>query len=289
MQGLKQNFQQTVFTYYRSHGRHDLPWRQPEADGSLDPYKILVSEVMLQQTQVQRVIPKYKVFLSQFPKLGMLSNAGLGEVLIAWQGLGYNRRAKFLWQAARLVAGDYNGVLPRTVTELTHLPGIGVNTAGAIVAYAYNMPAVFIETNIRTAFIYHFFPGQSNVSDRAIASLAAQMMPGIEPVERSEISAAGVNASPNVRAWYWALMDYGAYIKLTVGNAAKASQSYSKQPPFIGSKRQLRGQALRAVVAGPIPKPRLLAALSNVHAELVLQQLEAEGLLLYRNGFYSLP
>lgn len=156
-----EQFSDTVWQYYKAHGRHDLPWRQPEANGELDPYKVLVSEIMLQQTQVSRVIPKFYAFIDQFPALEALAQAPLSDVLKFWSGLGYNRRAKFLWQTAGVVVTNHAGRLPQDSRELVTLPGIGYNTAGALLAYAYNRSVVFVETNIRTVFIYHFFCGSS--------------------------------------------------------------------------------------------------------------------------------
>jgi A/G-specific adenine glycosylase len=189
-------FRDMVFDYYYAHGRSALPWRQPLVDGNFDPYKILVSELMLQQTQVNRVIPKYIAFLQKFPTLDMLSMSSQGDVLRAWSGLGYNRRAKFLQQAASIIQQKYNGVFPQTIAELATLPGVGVNTAGAIMAYAFDQPVTFIETNIRTVFIHSFFVNQEAISDRAIAEVVQASLP-----------------TENFREWYWALMDYGAYLK----------------------------------------------------------------------------
>ncbi|MBX6334506.1 A/G-specific adenine glycosylase, partial [Candidatus Saccharibacteria bacterium] len=197
---MVQQFQQTVWEYYRAHGRHGLPWRQCEPDGTLDPYKVLVSEIMLQQTQVPRVIPKFEAFIRQFTTVQALAAAPLSDVLKAWNGLGYNRRAKFLWQAAGMIVSDFGGRVPEAVSDLVKLPGIGHNTAGAVAAYSYNRPVVFIETNIRTVFIYHFFATEQQVADKAIADLVAKTLPD------------------NVRDWYWALMDYGTHLKQTVGN-----------------------------------------------------------------------
>ena len=141
------DFQSMVWDYFETHGRHDLPWRLP-TDRGFDPYAIMVSEIMLQQTQVGRVIPKFQAFMKQFPTVQALASAPLSDVLQAWSGLGYNRRAKFLWQAAQQVVTDYAGVMPKTLEDLVRLPGIGKNTAGAIMAYAYDQPVYFIETNI---------------------------------------------------------------------------------------------------------------------------------------------
>ena len=221
-------FQALVWDYFQQSGRHDLPWRLAAADGQFDPYTIMVSELMLQQTQVQRVIPKYAEFLQKFPTLQDLAAAELGAVLTAWSGLGYNRRAKFLWQSAQRVVDEYNGVFPQTTAELVNLPGIGKNTAGAIQAYAFNHPVVFIETNIRSVYIHHFFADKTDVSDTDILQLVAATVDSEHP-----------------REWYWALMDYGSHLKKSVGNTSKQSKTYMKQSAFHGSKRQIRGQVIK--------------------------------------------
>lgn len=251
-------FRQTAWGYYRRHGRHSLPWRVPESDGGFDPYKILVSEVMLQQTQVGRVLPKYQLFLKQFPSFEALAGAPLGEVLRVWSGLGYNRRAKFLWQCAQQVVAEHGGKLPGTSAELVKLPGIGANTAGAVLAYAFNKPVVFVETNIRTVFIYHFFADRESVSDREVLDLVTRTLP------------------ENPREWYWALMDYGTHLKQTIGNLNTLSKHYTKQSRFEGSKRQIRGQVLRLLGNKPhslaglkteVPDPRLPTVLDDLVAE----------------------
>ncbi|MBC7546197.1 hypothetical protein H7171_00450 [Candidatus Saccharibacteria bacterium] len=166
------DFQNTIYQHYDQLGRHNLAWRLPEADGSFNAYKIMVSELMLQQTQVTRVSTKYPEFLATFPTVQALAVSELGDVLRVWSGLGYNRRAKFLHQAARMIIQDLGGIFPNTVAGLVALPGVGVNTAGAIVAYAYNQPVVFVETNIRTVYIYHFFRNDASVSDKQITNVA---------------------------------------------------------------------------------------------------------------------
>ena len=262
----------TVMEYYAQRGRHDLPWRLPEIGGSFDPYKILVSELMLQQTQVPRVIPKYEAFLRQFPTIESLAGSSLGEVLVAWQGLGYNRRAKFLWQAAQQTVKDFDATLPDDQASLESLPGVGVNTAGAIRAYAFNQPAVFIETNVRTVYIHHFFKGQTEVPDAAIRKLLEETMDRDNP-----------------RVFCWALMDYGSYLKQAIGNAAKASKTYTKQSKFSGSARQLRGKILRLLAGGALAEAHLLVALDDERAEVVVQGLVAEGLVQKQAGCYRLP
>lgn len=216
-------FQRTVRGYYKKNGRHTLPWRQ-----TYSPYRILVSEIMLQQTQVERVIPKYKNFLKKFPTLSVLANAPLSAVLIEWQGLGYNRRAKMLQSAARAILTEHNGRFPKSKEELLALPGIGPYTASAIRVFAFNEPETLIETNVRSVFIHHFFPKKKKVSDASLFPLIV----------------ASVDVQ-NPREWYSALMDYGSHVKQTVGNASRRSAHHVRQKPFKGSNRELRGTIMR--------------------------------------------
>jgi A/G-specific adenine glycosylase len=266
-----QLFQETVWDYYRAHGRHDLPWRLPGADESFDPYKIVVSELMLQQTQVGRVIPKFEAFMAQFPAITDLSAAPLAEVLKAWSGLGYNRRAKFLWLTAQAVTEQYQGRLPQTVPQLVALPGIGPNTAGAIMAYAFNVPVVFIETNIRSVFIHHFFLGSDKVADKELL-----------PLIQASLS------EHEARDWYWAIMDYGTYLKQTVGNVSRASASYTKQSAFHGSRRQIRGMVLKALAANPQSIEELRALNDDERLQSVLEDLLNEGFIERIDSLYRL-
>jgi len=268
-----EDFIQTLMSYYQASGRHDLPWRLPEVDGSFDPYKILVSEIMLQQTQVPRVLPKYEAFIREFPTVQTLAAAPLGAVLVAWQGLGYNRRAKYLWQAAQMVVQEFGGVLPHTQQALVRLPGIGANTAGAVMAYAYNEPVPFVETNIRTVYIHHFFHDQTSVADKDIVALVA----------------ASLQAEGSARTFYWALMDYGTHLKQTVGNKSRASVSYARQSKFAGSVRQLRGKALRALAGGPLDETALITLLSDERSSVVLAAMAGEGMVRRHHGLVELP
>src|SRR6476620_8730084 len=165
----------------------DMPWRDDTR-----PYYVLVSELMLQQTQVSRVIPKFNAFVEAFPNEQTLAESSLAEVLVRWQGLGYNRRAKFLHDAAKRIATEFGGVFPTEAHDILSLPGVGKNTLGAIQAYAFNQSALFIETNIRTVYIHHFFNDQFDVSDSQISEKLEQTLDREHP-----------------RAFYWALMDYG--------------------------------------------------------------------------------
>jgi A/G-specific adenine glycosylase len=264
-------FQAEVWQYYAEFGRHDLLWRLPEPDGNFSPYKIMVSELMLQQTQVNRVLPKYDEFLRLFPSVQALAVSSLGDVLVAWQGLGYNRRAKFLWQSAQMVVNELNGEFPVTKEELVKLPGIGANTAGAVLAYAYNQPVSFVETNIRTVYIHHFFDNETEVSDKDILAIVERTLP-----------------LENPREWYWALMDYGTAIKQQHGNKSCASKSYAKQSPFEGSRRAVRGAVIRALAQRPYAYEALEVAVSDPRFESVLQDLVHEGMVAEQGGEYKL-
>ena len=264
-------FQNVVWAYYEAHGRHDLPWRIPEPDGSFDPHKVLVSEIMLQQTQVARVMPKYQNLIYRFPTVELLAAAPLREVLKEWNGLGYNRRAKFLHQAAQVVVRDFGGNFPEDIQELVKLPGVGKNTAGAVLAYAFNKPVSFIETNIRTVYIHHFFKDQADIPDTAIVELATQTLDRQNP-----------------RVWYWALMDYGTYLKRTVENLNKLSKHYNRQTPFEGSRRQVRGKVLRLLASGPLTTHALRDSIADERLDDVLRGLSSEGLIRRSGDSYRL-
>ncbi len=264
-----QAFQKKILDFYKKEGRHDLPWRK-----TTDPYKILVSEIMLQQTQVDRVIPKYRAFLKAFPKAAMLAAAPLSEVLTLWSGLGYNRRALYLKRAAETVATKRNGKFPKTAVELELLPGVGSYTARAVAAFAYNIPDVCIETNIRRVFLHEFFPNSMDVSDIKLFPLIAETLD-----------------TKNPREWYWALMDYGAYLKKIVKNPNQRSKQYVKQSKFEGSLRQIRGALLkRCTEARKISKEKLLAPYPDKEqAEKALAGLVHDGLIsVSKNNSISL-
>lgn len=216
-------FRNEVREFYREHGR-SFPWRNTR-----DPYTVLVSEVMLQQTQTVRVIPKFEEWMRTFPSVESLAAAPRSEVLTLWNGLGYNRRAVYLQEACREVCKRFNGVFPSTEEELRTLPGIGAYTAGAVCAFAFNLPAVFIETNIRSVFIYRFFPdAEEKIDDKILLPLIAQTVD-----------------TENPREWYYALMDFGADLKAKLPNPSRNSRHYAKQSKFQGSFRQARGAVLR--------------------------------------------
>lgn len=271
MSMTQDTFLSTVYDYYATWGRHDLPWRVPEHDGCFDPYRIMVSELMLQQTQVPRVVPKFEAFMTMFPDVQSVAGAPLGELLRAWQGLGYNRRAKFLWQAAQHILREHGGVVPIETAELVKLPGIGKNTAAAICAYAYNQQLLFIETNIRTVYIYHFFTNQQHVTDQQILSVLAETMDSEKP-----------------REFYWALMDYGTHLKKTVGNIGRASKAYVKQAPFEGSRRQVRGAVLRLLARGPRTVQSLAYEITDERLPEIVAELQKEGMITEHAAYFRL-
>jgi A/G-specific adenine glycosylase len=268
------DFVSVVWEYYGNEGRHDLPWRQPGKDGVFDPYAIMVSEIMLQQTQVKRAIIKYDEFLNTFPTIFSLSEAPLASVLKTWSGLGYNRRAKFLWQAAQDIQAK--GTFPQATDLLVQLPGIGSNTAGAIAVYAFNRPVSFIETNIRTVFIHHFFEDHDDITDK-------QLMPLIE-----EALTEALERGLSPREWYWALMDYGTHIKQTIGNASRHSKTYTKQSKFEGSRRQIRGHVLRVLGQRPHRLTELQQLINDERLSDVLQALENESFISFNDEHYHL-
>ena len=250
------DFRESVWAHY-AHAARTMPWRDNPA-----PYWVLVSEIMLQQTQVGRVLPKFTAFVARFPTIADLARAPLGAVLTEWSGLGYNRRAKFLHQAAQAVVERFGGELPTTLDDLVSLPGIGKNTAGAILAYAYNQPVLFVETNIRSVYFHHFFPGAEAISDKEVLELLEQTIDHEHP-----------------REWYWALMDYGTHLKQTHGNNISRSKHYSKQSAFAGSLRQIRGQVLKALVDAPLTNRQLSTAIPDDRLPAVLAALQQEGFI----------
>lgn len=207
-----------------------LPWR-----GIDDAYGVLVSEVMLQQTQVKRVLGRWERWMRMFPTPDALAAAAPADVLAEWQGLGYNRRALALKRAAEECSANFAGQLPEGVQALQALPGIGPATAAGVTAFARNMPAVYIETNVRTVFIHALFPQVERVSDKQLEPLVAACCP----------------PAGQVRAWYYALLDVGAHLKTQVANPSRRSAHYAKQSAFEGSRRQKRAELVRIVLACP--------------------------------------
>lgn len=229
---------------------------------------------MLQQTQAPRVVPKYLEFIKAFPTMRALANASAREVLAHWSGLGYNRRALNLHRLAKHLTETCRGTLPKTHTELVALPGIGPYTAGAIMAFAFNLPHPVLETNIRTVYIHHFFPHQTQVPDSVLMDKVTETL-----------------NTKRVREWYWALMDYGAHLKATVGNVSTQSKTYTKQSPFKNSDRAIRGAILKKLLTHPAQTTRALITHTNATATRVktqLTNLEREGFIAKQGATWSL-
>ena len=255
--------------------RDHLPWRRTK-----DPYKILVSEMMLQQTRVERVIPFYNKFIKEFPTAKKLAGANLSSVLKAWQGLGYNRRAKFLHEAAKIINNKYNKNkkrFPDTVAEIEKLPGVGHYTARAVAAFAFNKPEVFVETNIRTVLIHSCkglsFAKDGRVEDKTLLPLVA------ETLKRSKMQP---------REFYAAMMDYGAHLKKQGIELNKKSKHYTKQSKFEGSTRQLRGAILRELLKTPATLSQLIKKFpeSSGKIEVALRGLTHDGLVRFDGRLY---
>jgi len=272
-------FAAAVLGYYQSNSR-PFPWRETS-----DPWRILVSELMLQQTQTQRVLPKYLAWFETFPDMAALAAAPLESVYAAWKGLGYNNRALRLRETAKQLCSQHGGQVPANEQQLLALPGIGQYTARAILAFAWEQPTIFLETNIRSALIFHFFdknqpaaagtPATEKISDRQLMPLAEASL------------GAALARGQSSRHWYYALMDYGVYLKKMEVNPSRRSRAYSRQSKFEGSLRQVRGAVLASL---QIIGPSSIAALGQhtgyapERLEQAAESLVAEGLLYYENG-----
>ena len=273
-------FREAVWRFYREHGR-SLPWRETR-----DSYRILVSEFMLQQTQVSRVVPKYAVFVEQYPDLAALAAAPLDEILTVWSGLGYNRRALWLKRIADTVVREAGGRLPGSLAGLRELPGVGQATAAAVAAFAYGEAHAFVETNIRTVIMHHFAcaagAGEPVLRERDILSLVEVTLDRQDP-----------------RNWYYALMDYGSMLKKQ--GIGRGRPSKGRVEPYAGSRRALRAAVLGALLETPgITRDEVVALLrsgptNNWHnpsdgedprLDGVLAALVAEGFLALEGGRY---
>ncbi len=266
-------FKKIIWNHYRKHKR-DFPWRRTR-----DPYRVLVSEIMLQQTQAPRVVEKYQSFIKRFPDFDSLARSSVSSVLREWQGLGYNRRGLALKKAAETVMKDHSGTLPRSYEALLGLPGIGPATAGDILAFAWNKPKAIIETNIRTVFIHCFFNDRQGIHDRDIMPLIEKTLDRANP-----------------REWYYALMDYGAMLKRTVPNPSRRSRHYARQSAFKGSNRELRSKLLKYLLAYGRQRTEIILEAVDAPKEIILKNLQAmasEGLIAEKKTraavFYFVP
>lgn len=260
------SFRKHILDYYRKNKRI-LPWRE-----SIKPYWVLLSEVMLQQTQVSRVLVKFEEFISRFPTFESLATASLPDVLVTWQGMGYNRRGKYLRDAAEIIVTKYKGILPKSIELVDELPGIGPATASAIVTYTYNIPTVFIETNIRRVFIHHFFIDGEDIPDSELLPIVT------EAVDKN-----------NPRDWYYALMDYGTYLSKQIVNPNRRSKHYSVQSKFEGSVRQVRGDLLRLFLQKKtLTYDVLKETFADERLEKALSGLVKDGIVYEDQGKYKL-
>lgn len=252
------NFQKKIWDFYNQNKRN-FPWRQTS-----NPYHILVSEIMLQQTQTSRVVEKYNTFLHEVPTIKDLALLSIPKLLSLWQGLGYNRRALYLQRSAQEIVTKWNGTIPQNPNELVTLPGIGPNTAASIIVFSYNIPFVFIETNIRRVYIHEFFSDQIDIYDKQILPLIEQTLDHKDP-----------------RNWYYALMDYGAHLPKLVSNPNRKSKHYAKQSKFEGSLRQVRGKILKQLLINKMRKTELERSINTTpeYFQMALDQLEKEGFI----------
>lgn len=266
---LIKDFQNHVLEFYKAKGRHDQVWRMRQ---EIDPYTIVVSEVMLQQTQVPRVAELFPPFIEKFPNFQTLATASQTELLSAWQGLGYNRRALHLQKLAQKVLDEFDGELPDDPKVLETLPGLGPATSSSIAAFVFNKPVVFIETNIRRVFIHYFFSDDAIVSDAELYPLIEKTLP------------------ENSREWYWALMDLGTELKKSVPNPNRRSKSYVKQKKFAGSNREVRGKILRELLMESCDEELLAEKIScdKKCVKKILDEMQAEGFFVRdESGRYS--
>ncbi len=267
-------FQKVIWDYYRAHKR-DFPWRETS-----DPYRILISEIMLQQTQTDRVVPFFTAWIKKFPTFKRLATAVTADVLRAWQGLGYNRRALSLKKLAETVMREHGGTLPDDFEKLVALPGIGPYTAGAILAFAFNKAIPFIETNIRRVYLHFFFADKKDVPDKKILELVVSHL----PARPNDFGQSGGSHVSDAREWYSALMDYGVKLaKEGMPNPNRRSKHYAKQSKFEGSHRQVRGAVLKILANGPTT----IAAIKKLYPEFSDRLLKALA-DLKKEGFISI-
>ena len=267
----------------------DLPWRRTR-----DPYEIWISEVMLQQTQVSRVDGRWQRWLARFASVAELARADAADVLDEWQGLGYNRRALAVHRAAQAIVAA-GGEFPREAPALTALPGIGPATAAGIRAFAFDLHGVYLETNVRTVMLHELFAGREGVADRELVPLVEATCPPDGGFAAGEGGAFGEDVADDPRGWYYAMLDYGAYLKRTVPNPSRRSSGHAKQSRFEGSRRQKRAALVRALLARRegASVDALVAAVAAEGIELdralaaeILADLAAEGFCHESDGLW---
>lgn len=265
-------FREEIWNHYHQEGR-EFPFRSPRHYQV--PYRVVISEIMLQQTQATRVQGKYLEFLKKFPDFKSIERATQAEILEAWKGLGYNRRALALKKIARMILHDHGGHVPREIDKLEEFPWIGPNTAASISTFAFNLPNVFIETNIRTVYLHFFFKNEKEVMDAEILPLVKQTLD-----------------TSNPREWYYALMDYGVFLKKRYKNKiAKRGKQYKRAASFTGSSRQARGKILRLVLQQPRSLDEITKHLGDEKPDSIpsiLKDMIKEGFLSRDGEMYSI-
>lgn len=263
-------FRSSILDFHAHHGRR-FAWRETS-----DPYRILLSEVMLQQTQTSRVEPKYEQFLSLWPDFSSLAKAPLDELLFHWKGLGYNRRALNLRKSAALTE-QWGWTIPPDEKAISSLPGVGKATTAALLAFAYQMQSIYLETNIRRVLLTCFYPEAEHVKDKELEQLLALLVAGIE----------------DVKSWYYALMDYGVLLKALLPNANTRSAHYTRQSAFENSNRQIRGQLIHLLAdTGAKDSREIVSILSRFDEERILSclaDLQKEGFVQECGGVYRIP
>ncbi|MDY6766316.1 MAG: A/G-specific adenine glycosylase [Candidatus Nanohaloarchaea archaeon] len=276
-----EQLQAELLTWYREN-RRELPWRETD-----DPYEVLVAEIMLQQTQVARVVPKWEAFLDRFPTVEDLADAPLREVLQLWDGLGYNNRAKYLKQAAEQVVEEFDGEFPRDPDQLETLQGVGEYTANAVASFAFNNGGPVFDTNVRR-LLYRF---HGAATDAELKAVHEQLFPtGESRVWNNAVMELGaevcVDGTPRCRECPWR-EDCEAFRAKTFDTPDVQSQS-----SFEGSWRQYRAKVLKLLMDGAKPREELSAALElpeEYSINELLAELAAEGMIEETATGYRLP
>lgn len=262
-------FKTLILTFYSEHGR-PFSWRETS-----DPYQVLVSEVMLQQTQTGRVVPKYEAFLSKWPDFSSLAEASTEELLSVWKGLGYNRRALNLRKSARMTQ-TWDWTIPNDKALIESLPGVGKATSSAIRSFCFGEKSVYLETNIRRVLLTSFYPEVEEVKDKDLELLLYELS----------------LINEDMKSWYYALMDYGVLLKTIFPNANRRSAHYTKQKKFENSNRQIRGQLIHLLTdTGSKELSVIYDLLSHFEDERILnslEQLTKEGFVQEKEGVYGL-
>jgi len=257
-------FRSLIYSYYDDYGRV-FPWRETS-----DPYRILLSELMLQQTQTERVLPKYHLFLEAYPDFHALAEASASDILMLWKGLGYNRRALALLKIAREAVDRWDGGLPDDENQLRSLYMVGPATAAAVLSFAYQKPALYLETNIRRVLLYCFFSNAANVKDGDLYAALDRVLDRTDP-----------------KNWYYALMDYGVFLKKMIENPNRRSAHYAKQPAFRNSDREIRGKLLSLFIekgASSFEEIQRYLDFPEERLKICLDALIKEGFLSVQEG-----